>query len=51
MSKPFWVALSELKTEDKISVYWEDGMMYVNDESDGQATEMFLSFKHTNLQY
>ena len=45
MSKPFWVALSELKTEDKISVYWEDGMMYVNDESDGQATENVSFFQ------
>ena len=52
MIKQFWTALSELKTEDDISVYWDDGIMYVNDESDGQATEnvsLFQAYKFAVL--
>ena len=52
MAKPFWVALSELKIEDDISVYWDDGTMYINDESDGQATaqvSLFQSYKFAVL--
>ena len=44
MSKPFWVALSELKIGiDGISVFWTDGTMYVNGKDDTQASTSGLS--------
>ena len=44
MSKPFWVALSELKVgSDGISVFWTDGTMYVNGKDDTQASTSGLS--------
>ena len=52
MSKPFWVALSELKVEDELSVFWTENMMYVNDENDGQATtnvSLFQAYKFAIL--
>lgn len=52
MSKPFWVALSELKSKDEISVYWTNGMMYINDENDGQAstnTSLFQAYRFASL--
>lgn len=45
MSKPFFVTLSELNESDDISVYWTDGMMYVEDESDGQAVTSLSLFQ------
>lgn len=53
MSKPFWVALSELKgRDDDISVFWTDGMMYINDKNDGQAntnTTLFQAYRFASL--
>ena len=52
MSKPFWTALSELKVEDSISVYWIENTMYINDENDGQAstnTSLFEAYKFSVL--
>ena len=52
MSKPFFQALSELKFEDEISIYWIDGMMYVNDENDGQAstnTSLYQAYRFAVL--
>lgn len=53
MSKPFWVALSELKGRyDDISVFWIDNTMYVNDNYDGQAdttTTLFQAYRFASL--
>lgn len=38
MSKPFFMALSEIDIEEDITVYWDGNIMYVNDEIGHQAT-------------
>ena len=48
----FLEELSKIKQEDDISVYWIENQMYVNDESDGQATEtcsLFEAYKFSVL--
>lgn len=48
----FLEELSKIKQEDNISVYWIENQMYVNDESDGQATEtcsLFEAYKFSVL--
>lgn len=52
MSKPFWVALSELNIDNGISVYWTENMMYINDAYDGQASTnvtLFQAYKFAVL--
>lgn len=52
MSKPFWVALSELKIEDELSVFWTENTMYISDENNGQATtnvSLFQAYKFAIL--
>ena len=51
MSKPFWIALSELKGD--ISVFWTDGTMYVDDDCcEHQATtntSLFQAYRFASL--
>lgn len=53
MSKPFWVALSEIKGRAyELSVFWTDGMMYINDKNDSQAstnTSLFQAYRFALL--
>ena len=48
----FLEELSKIKQEDNLSVFWMENQMYVNDESDGQATEtcsLFEAYKFSVL--
>lgn len=53
MSKPFWVALSEIKGESyELSVFWTDNMMYINGKDDSQAntnTSLFQAYRFASL--
>lgn len=53
MSKPFWVALSEIQGRAyEISVFWTDGMMYINGKNDSQAntnTSLFQAYRFALL--
>lgn len=53
MSKPFWVALSEIQGRAyELSVFWTDGMMYINGKNDSQAntnTSLFQAYRFALL--
>lgn len=49
MSKPFIKALNDLNKKDTITVFWDENMMYVSDESDNEqavtSTSLFDAYK------
>lgn len=52
MSKPFFVALSEINAEEDITVYWDGNIIYVKDETGHQATtntSLYQAYKFSVL--